>query len=247
MKIWIIILCIIIYSIFSSVILAGTFRDNFDDGNLNGWRMTKFDWSAFAEVEGVSNWQIKNGMAVSGDNDVAMIHGLFIDEKIYGSWKDYTAEVSVKLAKPLRDCSEWSGVYLSVRVQPRMPMSYNLAIRKWGQEGEVACGYICLDKGDKGIDPKLPLKTESNRWYRLKVSVEGDSIRCFVDEKEVIAYKGNNLYNIGSTGFAVNGLEAYFDDFTATGPDVPDGGPGFSINPRDKQATLWGRLKRIIH
>lgn len=51
----------------------------------------------------------------------------------------------------------------------------------------------------------------------------------------------------GNYDFILNGLEAYFDDFNATGPEVSEGSPGFSINPRDKQATLWGKLKRIIH
>lgn len=245
MKICIITPFVIVFFIFSLETFAGTFKDNFDDGNLNGWKITKFDWSAFAEVEGASNWQVKNGSAVSGDNNVTMINGLFIDEKVFGIWKDYNAEVSVKLSKTLRDCPEWAGVYLSVRVQPRLPMSYNLAIRRWGQEGEVACGYICLDKGDKGINPKSPIKTETNKWYRLKVSVEDDLIRCYLDDKEIIAYKGDNLYATGNPGFAVNGLEAYFDDFVVTGPDVPDVGPGFSVNPQAKQAVLWSELKRV--
>ncbi len=221
---------------------AGTFKDNFDGGKLDGWKKAKFDWMAFAEIEEGSNWQVKNGIVVGGDSTVTMIHGLFVDEKIYGAWKDYTAEVSVKLSKALRDCPEHSGVYLSVRVQTRFPLSYNLTLRKWGQEGEFAFGYMCLEKGDKGIDPKMPLKTEANKWYRLKVSVEGDLIRCFLDDKEVIAYKGGNLYPAGCPGFAVNGLEAYFDDFVVTGPEVPN--IGFSVNPRTKRTVLWGEIKK---
>lgn len=245
MKIWIITPFIITLIIFPLKTFAGTLKDNFDDGNLNGWKMAKFDWSSFTEIKGASNWQVKNGTAISGENNVMMINGLFIDDKIYGTWKDYTAEVSVKLSKTLNDCSEHAGVYLSVRVQPRFPMSYNLTMRRWGQEGEVACGYICLEKADKAIDPKSPIKTETNKWYRLKVSVEGDLIRCYLDDKEIIAYKGDNLYANGNPGFAVNGLEAYFDDFVVTGPDVPDVNLGLSVNRRTKQAVLWGEIKRI--
>lgn len=45
-------------------------------------------------------------------------------------------------------------------------------------------------------------------------------------------------------GFSANGAIAMFDDFAVTGPNIPDGGPGAkAVNPKDKLATMWARLK----
>ncbi|MFQ6043796.1 MAG: sigma-70 family RNA polymerase sigma factor, partial [Candidatus Poribacteria bacterium] len=245
-------------SVFS--VSTGTWKDNFEDGNFDGWERYKLDWPAAVLVPDAGNWRVEDGVIIGGDDNKIIMHILGMGEMW---WKDYTVEVSVKLSKELRNCGTWSGVGLFVRGQKPIPqMSYILGMQYFGDnvkkqipvEGgkmaatpvEIAGGIIGNAQPNASTHqfPKALFETEADRWYRLKMTVEGDLIRCFVDQKQVSEFR-SNLYSSGMVGFAVNGVVAMFDDFVVTGPDIPDGGPGFAVNPRDKLATAWGRIKQV--
>ena len=238
---------------------AGTWKDNFEDGNFDGWETYKLDWPAAVLVPGAGNWRVEDGIIIGGDDNRFIFHILSMGEMW---WKDYTVEVSVKLSKELRNCGQWTSVVLGVRGQKPLPqMSYLLAIQYFGDnvkkqipvEGgkmaatpvEVAGGIIGNAQPAAATHqfPKALFKTEADRWYRLKVTVEGNLVRCFVDGKQVSEFQ-SNVYSSGIVGIAVAGVVAMFDDFAVTGPEIPDGGSGFAVNPQAKLATTWGRIKQ---
>ena len=41
----------------------------------------------------------------------------------------------------------------------------------------------------------------------------------------------------------VSNYKARFDNVVITGPEVPDINQGLSVDPRDKPASVWARLK----
>lgn len=256
---------ILIILILSTIAWAGTWKDNFEDGNLDGWRMAKVPWSPFTVLmldEG--NWRIEDGAVMGGDNNELIVYYLFMGEV---SWADYTAEVSLKLSKELRNCSAWSGAYLSVRGQkPLIYMHYCLGIQYFGKGGaepkeiqveegkmvaapvEVAGGLINSSKelaANQHVFPKMLFETKANVWYRLRVTVSGSLVSCFIDQKQVCEFQ-NSMFATGLVSFAVNGVVAMFDDFMVTGPKVPNGGPGFTVNPKAMLASTWGDIKSCV-
>ena len=252
------VICMLLWGSAFSV-SAGTWKDNFEDGNLDEWKTYKLDWPAAVLVPGAGNWHVEDGILIGGDDNSDILHMLTTGEMW---WKDYTVEVSVKFSKELRNCEEWTSVYLGVRGQEPLPQAcYMLAIQYFGigwkqiqVEGgkmvvppvEVAGGMIGVERPAAAMHqfPKTLFKTEADRWYRLKVTVEGDLIECFVDGKQVSEFQ-SKLYSSGIVGFAVGGVVAMFDDFAVTGPDIPSGGPGVvAVNPQAKLAIAWGRIKQ---
>ena len=220
---------------------GGTWRDNFRDSNLDGWEMDTCIWQQKVVKPNVGNWVVENGVVIGGDDDFGTRYDLYTGQM---SWTDYTAEVSVKLSKELRFCQASSGVWLGVRWQGDGLNGYCLGIinAEWVGLKEVAYSMI-YDKGDRGHRfPGVAFPTKAGKWYRLRVTVSKNQVRCFVDDIEVDVYK-NNLFPSGMVVIAVHGVKAMFDDFAVTGPNIPDGGPGFAVNPQAKLATAWGDIK----
>ena len=87
------------------------------------------------------------------------------------------------------------------------------------------------------------METKTDTWYRLKVDVNGNLVKCFIDGKQVSEFQ-NTTYPSGTCDFSTCGVVAMFDDFVVTGPEIPDGGPGFAVNPQAKLAIAWGKVKQ---
>ena len=231
-----------LFPVFLSVLLvsisawAGTWRDDFNDGDLSGWKMIKMSRNFFL-WEG--NWRIKDGVVIGGDENPDVIYFLSLSRG--ATWSDYIAEVSVKLSKPLEACSPWSGVYLLISTGEFAGWNgYGLSIRRL-EVPVVARGVSII--GNVHPINATPFKTEADRWYRLRIDVKrGGKIRCFIDDEPVSPwFQGIQK---GAPGFGTEGVVAMFDDFVVTGPDIPDGGPGAkAVRPRDKLATTWAKVK----
>ena len=77
---------------------AGTWRDDFNDGDLDGWKMYKGIWEGKL-IPDEGNWRVEDGVVIGGEEVPDTWHALNVSEG--WSWSDYTAEVSVKFPKPL--------------------------------------------------------------------------------------------------------------------------------------------------
>ena len=87
-------------------------------------------------------------------------------------------------------------------------------------------------------------KYEKGVWYTLNIERSGDRYTFSVGDINL-----ETEYHSIPKGWV--GLEfrercnIWLDDFTVTGPNVPDGGPGRqrSVSPAMTSATAWGKLK----
>jgi hypothetical protein len=219
---------------------AGTWRDDFNDGDLNGWRMTKGIWEGKL-MPNKGNWHVENGVVIGGEEAADTWHALSVSEG--GSWSDYTAEVSVRISKPLQD---WQMVTLYV--SPEEGRSSGLALRDvLGGMFAEAFTYTHVPAVMNPIQRK-PFKMETDRWYRLKIKIEEKIddekgvVQCFIDDVPILQFQG---YRKGAPGFSVYQTVAMFDDFVVTGSDIPDRGLGAKgVSPKGKLATIWAGLKR---
>jgi hypothetical protein len=100
----------------------------------------------------------------------------------------------------------------------------------------------------------VPFQTKLNTWYALKAVAKGKQLEFYIDGK-LVAEGKNNEFPAGKAGFVVQTMgvqpvEALYDDFVMTGPEVKDGGHwnpkahGQAVELQSKLATTWGEIKR---
>lgn len=224
---------------------AGTWMDNFDDGDLAEWKMVTCLWMQDLVIPDSGNWIVEDGAAVGGDNDVSTRYDLYTGDM---SWTDYTAEVRVKLSKDLQDCSSNSSVALGVRLQQdegKLGLC-DYALGLYNASGVEFAEVFTYDNGQFSNVRNMAFPTQADTWYRLKIGVSGNQVRAFVDNTEIGAFQSAR-FSSGMAVMSANGVRAMFDDFLVTGPDIPNGGPGFSSEPAGRLATTWAKLKQMSH
>ena len=85
---------------------------------------------------------------------------------------------------------------------------------------------------------------EEKVWYTLKIERKGNRYTFWIDNFGLFTDDDTVPTGWITLNF-VGRFIIWLDDFTVTGPDVPDGGPGvLGVNPVAEQlATTWGNLK----
>ena len=116
---------------------------------------------------------------------------------------------------------------------------------------------VSVDRHELEEDPQLgravwrPIGAEQARfayeekvWYTLKIERKGNRYTFWIDNFGLFTDDDTVPTGWITLNF-VGRFIIWLDDFTVTGPDVPDGGPGvLGVNPAAEQlATTWGNLK----
>lgn len=230
-----------VFMLVSISTVAGTWKDDFNDGDLEGWSMTKAIWQG-PLMPGEGSWSIKDGVVIGGDGVGSTLHSLWVSEGM--PWSDYAAEVSIKLPKPL-EIQEWAIVGLFIMPEEGKSSGFNVR----NIQGSVFTeAFIYMHPATMIHISTRPFKIEDNRWYRLKLKVveridhENGIIQCFIDDEMMFQFQG---YRKGAPGFYTYQCAAMFDDFVVTGLGIPDGGPGLkAVTPHIKLATTWANIKK---
>ena len=203
--------------------LAGTWRDDFDDGNLAGWKMATCLWMQNLVTPDSGNWVVEDGAAVGGDDDVSTRYDLYTGDV---SWTDYTAEVIVKLTKELGLCPHHTSVWLGVRSQGGDKFGLgSYAVGLVSVYGVESAEVLTYDNGQFFDLQRITFPAQVDTWYRLKMEVSGNQVRAFVDDTKVGEFQ-SDTFTSGSVNIGADGVRAMFDDFEATGLGIPNGGPG---------------------
>ena len=219
-------LCLLLFTL---SVLAGTLRDDFNDGNVEGWRRFSVGGT------NLSDWYVEMGVLVCHRPNPYGAHLVIGDV----SWQDYTIECDVKL----------------IEVIPNQA-SYGLAgIVVYHNHGDSTSGYYIGDfqgvmsfwafEYDHGFlfnqTPAFPIAL--GKWYHMKVETSGKKYSLEIDGKIAHQFTGTR-FDSGRAGLGIGGVEAHFDNIVITGNNVPDVGPsGYHVQPRCKLATTWGNLK----
>jgi hypothetical protein len=222
----------IILLLFPTLVWAGTWRDDFEDGNLDGWQ-----WVNTADLVPQllpGKIRVENGEVIM--EAVRGATGLYIGDV---SWSDYEVEVDVKVTKlqPL----DGEGVYIVART--RWPAAQGDYIFSLGTCAAGQCVRAFNPLNLQGAQSK-PWNWKLGQWYRLKLVAQGDHFSFYVDGKLAIEYV-DATYKTGKTGFGVQwqATVAHFDNFVLSGPGIPGG--YLWVKPEGRLATLWGQLKRF--
>ena len=239
--------CMMVMLILMSFVLstwAEVFRDDFNDGDLEGWVVW---WEA----------SIENGELVLNfpPPDPARIRVGFLGVVS----KDYEVTVSVKIVELMFPPIIANGVKIGLRAHAidenwKIPLlqyslSYNFFLGRHtdGRKGIGASIWyvhkiVKLPEMDKvELRNKLlefsPFAFEMNKWYRLKVIARDNRFQVFVDKKKILDFL-DDTYTEGriylSSGL---GNRVHFDDFEVRW------GAALSVQPRRKLAITWGQIK----
>jgi hypothetical protein len=203
---------------------AGTFRDDFEDGNLDGWG------EILNYGGGTSEWKVDNGvLTCRRPFDGSSL--LFFGKK---EWKNYSVELDSKMVQAL---SAFRSIGLDLRVQDEFNTVW-CAIGGWNGANNV---FIQVWFNNNPLNqPNKGFNLELNQWYHLKGIAKDNNFEFYVDGELQVSFSDSHFLT-GRIDLDTNGCLAYFDNVVITGDDVPDSLS--AVVSQDKLTTSWGQMK----
>lgn len=215
---------------------AGTLKDDFGDGNFEGWRIWKFGNQS-------AKWFVKEGKLIGvSTRNCGITSDMIIGDE---TWKNYEIEVQFKVEKTFipRNCPD-RGAVMGVGVHYDEASGINLAAfgvstrepsPNWDK---VFCEFFIQGVGQNTHAGDFT--TIAGKWYTVKFVVNENRYEVFIDDKPICEFL-TGLPEKGGAGMFVLNSEVHFDNVRITGDDVPD--MNLSVTPKAKLTTTWGRLK----
>ena len=221
----------VMYLVSTSPILAGTWVDDFGDGNLDPWQLEN------PPMEG-SVWNVENGECSGqyANAPAGICSALELRVENAATWGDYSVVCNVKLVE------NFGGGFFGI---------FFRAAPGWEVQKDYLA-YVDLDAKkiafrkdgiQKLSESPLPFNITEGIWYKLEVIAEGEHFEFYIDD-DLTGSFDDNSYPSGTIWLTVRNAHAHFDDLVITGPEIPDGGPGFAVTYQNKLATMWGGVKR---
>ena len=210
---------------------AGTLRDNFNDNDVRGWNEKTIPLDKGLPFK---DWRVIDGELHIEDQVDEIGRHLILGEN---SWKDYVFEVDVK---PIKNWGK-SNISLIARFKDNRSLVCTIGNTFGGPEVAVFQGqWAAVAVVNQMRKPLNPL--ENGKWHHLKLTAKGDNFTIWINDKRIIEYQDGTLAQ-GRVGFGLGNYVVRFDNVVITGPEVPDINQGLSVDPRDKPASIWARLK----
>jgi hypothetical protein len=225
--------CFFLVVLNSPSLWAGTFFDDFDDGDAEGWEFVnnKFDGNdANLKLKTDAKWEVKNGKLCGTFAESAEAVAVVGDD----SWsKDVTIEAKI---------SDVNGPWLAL-------------VWNWQNIDVFDSWWINVDAKTVEAWPKFGpanypgVKATANvpfdpkKEHILKVVSKGSKFDVFFDGKEASSYTNDeHVKKGGKVGVLVWQTSACFDDIKITGPNAHS----LAVHPLDKCSITWGRIKQIF-
>ena len=205
---------------------AGTYVENFDDGDLDSWGIFDF-------LGGVSEWKVEDGILICRRPSAPSSTLLYGEE----DWGNYSIECDAKMVEPI---ANFHAIALDLRVSNIGNVnSINDIYCVVTKEGRAVI-WAYLNGNEVGASAQKALNFQLDHWYHLKAVTDGNNFEFYIDG-ELVASLSDSQHPTGRVGLAVNGAVAHFDNLVITGDDVPDNTAAVSLS--GKLATTWGQLR----
>lgn len=225
------ILCALMFAIPS---FAGTFRDDFEDGNWAGWEIFPDIRERFSIINGV--------MRLDNLNKPEFGVNLHI---MGNKWRDYSFSTDMRIVEV--EPNAWAGGAVFLRwdrdIGPFEDYTlFGAVINGWNAR--------CNTERNGNIDTvwniNLPIASpQVGTWYRVEIKAIGNEISFYVNNKLQHKQK-DDRHQKGGTGCIALYAIVEYDNVVIEGPDIPDIGPsGFGVCSANKLTITWGQLRSL--
>ena len=187
----------------------------------------------FEDEAQMDDWEVTDGQGRI-ENGTFVLEGGAEGKAFVGdvNWTDYTITCKATMTG---GTNNYGIIY---RYQDNVNYYMN-AIKFSDQQvtwaGRIAGTYL---QGQDGM--RLPLESEMNKEYQLKLEVAGPDFKLYVDGELVHEFT-NDEFETGAVGLRVYGSTAIFDDFEVNGPGIPKS--GLAVDSTGKLSVVWGKVK----
>ena len=214
---------------------TGVILETFKDENLDDWQEV-----THRNLKVNASWEVIDG-ELHGFNHHPLIRLLTTKDE---TWQDYSIEFEVK---PLIKVGP-GGILLVARMRGDQGVMCMVG-DMFFPEPNATCMYGDLQQSTFQILKQLPHKfLPLDRWSTLKLSVDGDMLTFWVNNKQVLAPIVLDLepnenfagFAMGRAGLGIENYTARFDNVQIAGNDIP-----FPVIPKMKVTTTWAKLKRF--
>jgi len=226
--------------------MAGTLKDDFNDGNLDGWTHEcvhadkQLNRHPCKTRVGDSIWQVEKGVLTVKVGELDEILFITVGEE---NWKNYTVSIRTRIVKhqPFHCWGESAGLVLRVS----SPLDfYMFGIGTVCLRPKTAQAYYLKEIfGIKHLETAR-FEWEIGKWYKLQIEAKGNQFKYYIDGKLVINYTDGS-HSTGKIGIwgGVHSTTYHYDDFTVTGGQVSD--LNLSVSPQSRLATVWAQVKSV--
>ena len=186
---------------------------------------------------GADDWKVANGNWSVEDGIYKLNKGAAAEHSLVGdvAWTDYTIEAKVRI-----DEGNWAGIAFRAKSEMEYYVFYfNVPDNKTELWRHKTGGWTARD--NIGQLPGKNITIERGKWHDMKVSVGSDIMALSIDGEEQGEF-ADAVYGAGQVGVWGWETGVSFDDFTVSGDDIE--GDGTPVEPLNKLATTWGRIKR---
>ena len=221
---------------------SGTLKDNFDDGNADGWRMFK-GRANNSPIDQSAQWVVERRELVSTSKDVCTFSSIFgIGDN---TWKDYEFECQFRIENVFPDgCGTVSPlVGFGVHFDNPDEFIINGLDVVVLEIGDVFNRLICerfFQGGYTDVGKVGNISIEQGEWYTARTVAKGNRYQMFINNRLLCDTK-NNLPDAGAIGLMGKNCEVHFDNIIVTGDDIPD--RNLAISQQNKLATTWGQIR----
>jgi hypothetical protein len=221
------IVIVLLMSLLAISIWAGTFRDNFNDGNFRGWT-TPFG----------GEWSVKDGAVLCQHSSKTVV--LSIGEP---DWEDYTVTFDGKI-------ESHNGMYAiggMIRSDERNFNDVYFCLARTLVGGDRIETGVSEAQQPVGTIINDNFSLELDKWYNFRATLMGTQFDFFLDNELVISVDYNDYPLPQSGKFSLWSRwadKSYFDNVVITGNDVPD--LNLSVTPKSKLTNTWGRIKHDV-
>lgn len=219
------ILCILLIAL---PVRAGTYEDNFDDGDLGNWVIDELS----------ENIEIVDGEVVVTDFNRSVSSDLWFDGKQQVT--DFTVSFDGKAVRFL-DNSPYMWLAFRVIESDEAGLFVWPIISFELDKNDIWTSLLIGTLANYWFEGKVltPITLKLDTWYHITVQMQGAIVTIWVDNvlmNEIDWSDQPRLPEAGPLALGGGGAELHFDNFTITGV-------GLKVTPKGRLATLWGSVK----
>jgi hypothetical protein len=203
--------------------MAGTFSDDFDDGDLAGWKCNM----AFgvSVVEGELCFKSKDPLVAK------------IGEPL---WREYSLQAQMKIIEFVN--GGWFSIRLMQGKTDDISGYYEIRI---SQEDILVSAYLNNRRVESFL---IPTNIKESVWQNLVVEPADGAVSFFLDDIMIA-----QLNDWGLSGYvdmcSTKGTHVHVDNVIISGENVPNTGPSglnsFASESRAKLKITWGEIKKL--